>query len=174
MTSHTLIVLRHAKTEPLTSGPLASGARTDQDRGLTARGHHDAAVAGAWLAEQSLRPDLVLCSPARRTRQTWHDVAIAIAEAAGGSGARVEYAHDLYGSTRQATLDLLAGTAEAVDTVLVIGHNPTLSELSAGLDPERGEALRTCGIAVHDVPGRWADLAGSGAPLRLAHTPRAD
>lgn len=174
MTSHTLILLRHAKAEPLTSGPLASGARTDHDRPLTPRGHRDAAVAGAWLADQSLQPDLVLCSPARRTRQTWHDVAIAMAEAAGGTGARVEYARGLYESTRQDVLDLLAGTTEAVGAVLVIGHNPTLSELSARLDPGHGEALRTCGIAVHDVPGPWAELARTGAPLRLAHTPRAD
>ena len=60
----TLVVLRHSKSAypPDTA---------DVDRPLSARGQRDAAAAGHWLRDQGLIPDLVLCSIAVRTRQTW-------------------------------------------------------------------------------------------------------
>src|SRR4051812_30819300 len=67
----TLVILRHAKAErPATAD--------DHGRPLTERGHADAAAAGRWLSAHGYRPELVLCSPARRTRQTWHAVAVAL------------------------------------------------------------------------------------------------
>ena len=59
-----LILLRHAHAEPASTG------QADFDRPLSPRGLAEAEAAGAWLAEQSLLPDRVLCSPARRTRET--------------------------------------------------------------------------------------------------------
>ena len=64
MSERTLVILRHAKAE-------RPAELADADRPLTQRGHADAAAAGAWLAARGYRPDLVLCSPAKRTRQTW-------------------------------------------------------------------------------------------------------
>ena len=69
--TRTLVLLRHAKAEA-----AGSDAPDDAERPLTARGHADAAAAGAWLARHGLLPDVVICSPARRTRQTWHGVAL--------------------------------------------------------------------------------------------------
>ena len=67
MTVRTLVLLRHAKAD----NPFGMA---DADRPLTERGLRDARAAGRWLAQQAL-PELVLCSPARRTRQTWQAVA---------------------------------------------------------------------------------------------------
>jgi phosphohistidine phosphatase len=58
--------------------------------------------------------------------------------------------------------------------VLLIGHNPGLSDLSATLDPEGADGLRTAGIAVHTVNGDWTDLTAAAAPLATSHTARAD
>lgn len=78
-----LIVLRHAKA---THKP----GFTDVDRPLTARGLRDADAAGEWLRDRELIPDLVLCSSALRTRETWDRVALALgaaqAPAAQGRG----------------------------------------------------------------------------------------
>src|SRR6266498_2630447 len=71
MTDRVLVLLRHAKAEH--PAKLA-----DVDRPLTPRGHADSGAAGAWLASQGLVPDLVLCSPSRRTRDTWHSVKLAL------------------------------------------------------------------------------------------------
>jgi phosphohistidine phosphatase SixA len=59
-----LILLRHAHAEPATAG------QADLDRPLSAEGLAEAEAAGRWLAEQKLVPDCVLCSPARRARET--------------------------------------------------------------------------------------------------------
>src|SRR3546814_3844287 len=59
-----LILLRHAHAEPPATG------QSDLDRPLSAEGNAEAEAAGRWLQEQRLVPDLVLCSPSRRTRET--------------------------------------------------------------------------------------------------------
>ncbi|MCP2324110.1 phosphohistidine phosphatase [Hamadaea flava] len=174
MTARTLVLLRHAKAD------RPSGI-ADTDRPLTDRGHADAAAAGAWLLASGHVPDLVLCSPARRTRQTWHSVAIAL----GGAGSpKVQYERELYDGELAEALDLIAAAAKESaaeasagksHTILLIGHNPTISQLSAALD-QAGQAdsdgLRTSGIAVHELPDEWH--AGTVAPLRATHTARAD
>jgi len=63
-----LIVMRHAKAGELPGGP-------DFERALEgARGRSDSAAAGEWLLSRGYQPDAVICSAARRTRQTWQYV----------------------------------------------------------------------------------------------------
>ena len=72
-----------------------------------------------------------------------------------------------------AALDLIRSVADNASTILVIGHNPTMSALSYRLDDSRvrpAGGLRTSGIAVHRVNTSWADLAT--APMTAEHTPR--
>jgi phosphohistidine phosphatase len=112
----------------------------------------------------------VVCSPALRTRETWSGVV-------SGLGAtdrrRVEYQPALYTAGVDEVLDVIAGVADQVSTVLVIGHNPTLSMASAHLDPTRAGGIRTAGIAVHTIPGPWSACRPASAPLVQAHTARA-
>ena len=164
MSARTLVLLRHAKAERPDGLP-------DPDRPLTDRGHADAAAAGAWLLASDHVPDLVLCSPARRTRQTWHSVAIAL----GGAGSpSVRYERDLYDGDADAAVHLIAAAAKEGHSILLIGHNPTISQLSVLLDSEGqadSDGLRTSGIAVHELPDDWQ--AGLPAPLRSTYTARA-
>ena len=165
MTS-TLVILRHAKTE-------RSEELVDIDRSLTERGHADAGAAGAWLSAHGYRPELVVCSPARRTRQTWHGLAIGMNRT---EAPEVRYEPVVYGGDGEDVLDLLRSVPDGFGTVLLIGHNPALSVLSAALDPEAArdsDGLSTCGLAVHEVPGPWADLRPGGARLIASHTARA-
>lgn len=164
MTARTLVLLRHAKAERPDGPP-------DQDRSLTDRGHADAAAAGAWLLASGHIPDLVLCSPARRTRQTWHSVAIALGDAGSPT---VRYERDLYDGDPDAAVHLIAAAAKEGQSILLIGHNPTISQLSVVLDAEGqadSDGLRTSGIAVHELPEDWH--AGQLAPLRSTYTARA-
>jgi phosphohistidine phosphatase len=162
----TLVILRHAKAE------RPSGV-ADLDRALTQRGHADAAAAGAWLASRGYIPDLVICSPAKRTRQTWHGVAVALA---GARAPEVRYEPGLYDDGIGELLDLLKGVPDRVGTVLLIGHNPTVSALSAVLDDDTArdsDGLRTSGIAVHARDGEWSGYAPGTAALVATGTPRA-
>jgi phosphohistidine phosphatase len=170
MTGRTLVLLRHAKAE--TPGDLP-----DFDRRLTTRGRNDSDAAGSWLAAHTLRPDLVLCSPATRTRQTWQGVAVALATAdpAGGEP-EVHYERGLYDGGRTELVDLLRAVPDTVHTVLVIGHNPTMSDVSILLRPDRPDeltGLRTCGLAVHRPSGAWSDTEPGSADLVQEHTARA-
>jgi phosphohistidine phosphatase len=157
----TLVLLRHAKA----ANPEG---RPDLDRPLTQRGHADAAAAGAWLEQRGYTPDVVICSPARRTRQTWHGVALALP-----AGAQVSYPDEAYTADARELLELVRAAGGAA-TVLLIGHNPAMSALSCLLDPDGADpdGLRTCGLAVHESTQPWSRWRGEDAAVTAAHTAR--
>lgn len=114
----TLILLRHAHAEPAAMG------QADVDRPLSPEGLAEAEAAGRWLAEHGLVPDRVLCSPARRTRETL--------EAVLGIVGFVE--QRLEAGIYEATPGALAALADAhreVERLLLVGHNPGLERLLA-------------------------------------------
>ncbi|MFI5893345.1 SixA phosphatase family protein [Actinoplanes sp. NPDC051513] len=171
MTVRTLVLLRHAKAEP-------PGDHPDFDRRLTTRGENDADAAGAWLADERIHPDLVLCSSAARTRQTWQGVSIALAQAGqAGVSPEVRYEKSLYGGGRTEVFDLLRTVPDTVHTVLVVGHNPTVSEVSIMLIPDEqwdGQEveLRTAGLAVHRTENGWDTTEPGSMRLVERHTAR--
>lgn len=187
MTERRIVLLRHAKAEQ------PEGV-ADADRPLSARGHADAAAAGAWLEHSGYRPMEVICSPTKRTRQTWHEVALGMtAPMAGhrprhpterssviepahvpGLGPIVHYDERVYAGRAEDLLDLLRTVDASRPTVLLVGHNPSISGLSLLLDPVHADpdGLRTAGLAVHLLASGWADLAPSGAPLERWYTAR--
>jgi phosphohistidine phosphatase len=70
-----LILLRHGKAESV------SDLGGDAERGLTDRGRRDSALMGRVLSQAGVKPDLVLVSDARRTRETWEEVSAAFPSA---------------------------------------------------------------------------------------------
>ncbi|MGK5679994.1 SixA phosphatase family protein [Actinoplanes sp. URMC 104] len=171
MTARTLVILRHAKAE-------TPDARPDFDRRLTTAGQTDADAAGAWLADGSLHPDLVLCSPATRTRQTWQGVSIAMAQGRPGGGTpEVHYEQSLYDGGPTEVFDLLRKVPESARTVLVVGHNPTVSAVSLLMIPDEQYdgvevVLKTAGLAVHRAEGSWASTEPRSMRLLERHTAR--
>jgi phosphohistidine phosphatase len=137
-----LIVLRHAKAVTELGLP-------DFERSLTGRGRRDAAAAGEWLGRARLRPDLVHCSPARRTRETLDHL---------GLETEVGFEPALYDNDVGMLLELLGGTGDDVGTLLLIGHNPSLHQLVHDLTGDGGETFPTCAIAVIDIDGDWAGI----------------
>jgi len=146
----TLIVLRHAKSD-------WPDDVEDFERPLAGRGRRDAPAAGRWLAEHAGEIDLVVCSPAKRARQTWKRVAGELP-----SAPKARFEPRLYGEGVAALLDVLADLPEDAGTVLFVGHNPDLSELVERLSGT-GCELRTSSIAVIDLGTKT---------LRATATPR--
>jgi phosphohistidine phosphatase len=171
MTLRTLILLRHAKAE-------TPGEVPDFDRSLTDRGTSDADAAGAWLADERLHPDLVICSPAKRTRQTWQAASVALTQGSPGHGApEVHYEDQLYYGGRTEVFDLLRAVPDTVRTILVVGHNPTMSDVSALLIPDQqwdgvATELKTSGLAVHTSEAAWSETQPKGMHLARRHTAR--
>lgn len=121
-----LLLLRHAKSS--WDDPLLD----DFDRPLAKRGRNAARRMGDWLAAQAVRPDLILCSPAKRTRETLDLIAPAL-----GPDMTAEFDRDLYLATADDLLRRLQQVDSNVGTVLVIGHNPGLQDLALALAAPR-------------------------------------
>lgn len=166
--SRQLLVLRHAKAEPV--------AASDHDRVLTRRGRADAAAVGRWIAELGLAPDYVVVSSAARTEETWAEVA-----AEAGLTSEVVSDQSLYGAGTDAALEILRSVPADARSVMLVGHNPTMAYLvhlldDGGADPvvfaEVGAGYPTSAIAVLDVPGAWSALDVAGARIQKFHIGR--
>ena len=113
-----LILLRHGKADSV------SALGGDLERGLTDRGRRDAALMGRVLAEAGLVPDLVLVSSARRTRETWEELAPAFPKA------NVEFSRGLYLASRDHLAHAVDATGDEAGCLMIVGHNPGLHELA--------------------------------------------
>ena len=116
-----LILFRHGKAEP------ESASGEDFDRKLAPRGLRESAEMGAHLADLGFAPDLVLISPAARTRETW-----AAAEA-HFPNAKVSFDGELYHADSGSVRQEAERVGKGVGTVMVVGHNPGLQELAVRL-----------------------------------------
>jgi phosphohistidine phosphatase len=120
----------------------------------------------------------VLCSPAARTRQTWQGVSIALAQAMPETPApEVRYEKGLYAGGRTEVFDLLRAVPDEVKTVLVVGHNPTVSDVSLLLIPDdqydgNDVGLKTSGLAVHRTDAPWSATSPGSMRLVERHTAR--
>jgi phosphohistidine phosphatase len=158
-----LLLLRHAKAAP------AAGGMADRDRPLAARGQRDADLIGALIASEP--PDLILCSPARRTRETLVGVLRHLKRPP-----QPLFVDALYdGGTDYR--DAIMQAAGEGSRVLVIGHNPAVHRTALSLTGAGDAALYamlggkfpTCGLAViaFDI-NDWKKLVrGSGELLAL-------
>jgi phosphohistidine phosphatase len=157
LTERTLLILRHAKAVRESSG--GDKARPLNDRGLA-----NASAAGRWLLAEGLIPDRVLCSTATRTRQTWQQVAASLGEA--GGRVQVSFDERVYDAGAGSLLGLIRECPDSVQTLLVVGHNPAVQELAAGLTGQPALAFPTCALAVTAVRGSWRDAGPAVARAR--------
>jgi len=165
-----LMLLRHAKSNWSSSG-MQDAARPLSDRGEAA-----ARMMGGYMARHSLVPERVLCSPARRTRDTWAAIG-----AQWPADVDVVFDRRLYAATAQAILSIVRAQDDAARTLLVIGHNPGLQEaaelLIAAGDVELRERLRekfpTAALAVIDFTiDKWSRIHERSGRLDRYITPR--
>lgn len=165
----TLVLMRHAKAEE-------GLGQADHDRELSGRGRRDAEAAGAWLRSEGLVPDLVICSTAVRTRQTWE-----MACRGGAQTEFVEFRKSVYAGGAEEVLETVREDAGLVGTVLVIGHNPTMANLTSLLSDGEGshqahdalaDGFVTSGLAVLRYDGDWADIDLGGCELTRFHVSR--
>ncbi len=116
----TLVLLRHAKS--------AWPDVPDHERPLARRGVRDAPAMGRWLRAAGHVPDQVLCSTARRARETWQ-----LAQLALGAAPPVVFDDRAYQASALQLLDLIRSAPAAARTLLVVGHDPAVPELAVTL-----------------------------------------
>jgi phosphohistidine phosphatase len=166
MTARFLILTRHAKSD---WGDLAL---PDHDRPLNTRGRAAAPLIGAYLRDKGVHPDIVLCSTARRTQDTWEGIA---AQMAGPPDVILQ--RGLYNATSG---DIAHIIAQAQGTcIMVIGHNPGIGDLAAYLahrpvahhDFTRYPTGATTVLRFDDL-ATWANLRPQSGKLQGFVTPR--
>ena len=152
-----LVVMRHAEA-------AWEGSGGDRMRPLTPRGRQQARAVGVSLAAAGWKPRCVLCSQAVRTLQTWEMLAPALP-----TPEQVVTSWDLYHGGAAAYLGALAlGGGEAA-TVMLVGHNPVVSELVELLTNQRVR-FGTADVALlrAEIEGRWRGWeVAVGVPVRF-------
>jgi phosphohistidine phosphatase len=159
----TLLVLRHAKA-------AGEPGVNDAERPLTGGGRRDASAAGRWLLARGITPDRVLCSSARRTRETWEQIGAVLGAAAPGQDA-VSFERRLYDAGAQDLLDLVNEQPGDARTLLTVGHNPACGQLVALLTRRLDIAFPACALAVIRLGESWAAAAPGGGELAGLWTP---
>jgi len=150
-----LYLMRHAKSS------WSDPALTDRERPLNPRGLRNAPEMGRRLAERGPLPRRAISSPARRAR----DTARAVLEASGVDTALLEIDERLYFDGIEGWQSVIEDCDEAVDCLLVVGHNPDFShfvrELSGPLSAGGRADLPTAALARFELTGRWRRLQPS-------------
>lgn len=149
-----LMLLRHAKSD------WKDDTLADLERPLADKGKKSICKISHWLHDQALLPDLILVSPAKRTRQTLKRLKLP-------KTIPIEVHTELYLANLTTLTSLLAQVPSHYERVLIIGHNPGLEALMRFLSQkQQNHTLKlfpTASLAHFVMPFNWQTLnAGSG------------
>ncbi len=127
----TLYLIRHAKSD------WKNPALTDSERPLNKRGLRDAPFMAKKLNELSFNPDLIVCSPAQRTKTT--------AELISKSTSCL-YDASIYEASLNDLTHLINSLPNEKTAIAIIGHNPSITNLSNYLTNDFISNMPTCSI----------------------------
>jgi len=158
-----VIIVRHAKSVPF-------GYDNDFYRDLTERGEDDATKISAKLQSLGITPDLVIASPATRTMHT----ASIFCQNLEYDPIKIRQINEFYeGVTTQGFIEILQDLPEAVQTVLVFGHNPTVYYLVYNLVKYFNSDMPTCSTVALDFQvEKWQEVSARGAQVAFQITPK--
>ncbi|WP_426058690.1 SixA phosphatase family protein [Hymenobacter sp. B1770] len=159
----TLYLLRHAKSS------WSFDELSDQERPLNDRGRDDAPVMGQALAKRRICPDLVVSSPAVRAMST----AVLVAR-------EMKYPHDkiivepgIYGADVDDLLAIIHGLPDTAGSVLLVGHNPTITETASALSPSVINEMPTAAVVcLHFACSQWAEVDKANAEFYFFDSPK--
>ena len=158
-----LYLLRHAKSS------WNYPELNDFERPLNKRGRQDAPVMAGVLKKDGSVPDLILSSPATRAAMT----ARAFAELLRLDETRLKFDLRIYEATPSILLDLTSGVDDTVQKLMLVGHNPGLTDLANFLNTHHIENIPTAGIcAIALEIDRWELLTENCGKFLFLKTPK--
>ncbi len=131
-----LYLIRHAKSD------WSEEDRSDFERSLNKRGKKDLPFMAQRLKKFGIKPDLILSSPAKRAKKTVK----VLAETIGYPCDKISYEESLYDSSYTAYRYLLDSLDEKFNSVFIVAHNPTLTEVGERLSGAILTNIPTCSI----------------------------
>ncbi len=161
-----LYLLRHAKSSWDDEG------LSDVERPLAPRGEKASAAIGKHLRKHGVAPELILCSPSVRTRETLDRIGLDESE--------IRFEDAIYEATAGELVEVLHGVTPGIESVMLIGHNPGIERLAitlarggdgAGLE-RLARKYPTAALATLTFYGSWAELGPDDAELASFVTPK--
>lgn len=155
----TLTLVRHAKSS------WKNADLTDKKRPLNERGEHDAPIMGARIVAAGIRPSLILSSPAVRA---WTTAKI-IAQEIGYPREFLQREAELYLASVDTLLNVLGRQDAEFNNIMLVGHNPGLTEFANYLSPGLTDNVPTSGIVAVSFEGEDWDLRPAPATELIAY-----
>ena len=144
----TIYLVRHAKSS--WDNPRLS----DFERPLNKRGKRDAPFMGKQLNEMEINPDLIISSPAKRTKKT----AMNIAEKIRYPKKRIVYKDEIYEASEKTLLDVIKKLDNKLDSVMIFAHNPGLTQLNNFISKKYIDNIPTCGVVALECDREWSEV----------------
>lgn len=152
-----LVLMRHAKSD------WGDNSLSDHDRPLNRRGMEDAPSMAQWIEENDLIPDQIICSSAKRTRETVELMLQVWAQEPTWSSEE-----SLYLAAPDTIVSTIRSGFSGANTLMIVAHNPGMAYLASML-AGKGVDMPTAAIAVFEVTNaQWCDF-DSGTALQLTH-----
>lgn len=159
----TLFLVRHAKSSWDNPG------LRDYNRPLNDRGLHDAPRMGNLLHQLGIKPDLMVSSPAKRALTT----AQFFAKAFGMPEAAIVQNPNIYEAYATEIFQIISELPETAQTVMLFGHNPTLTDVANRFSTDLIDNVPTCGvIQIASTAGSWAEFYEGNAYLKARFFPK--
>jgi phosphohistidine phosphatase len=176
-TPRRLILLRHA--EAVAPDPGNFSVESDMARPLTHDGECAAMRCGMWLHQNGLAPDAVLCSPAARAQQTFSGVQSALPPSSADT---VFLRPEIYEADLGSLISVLRQAPPQARTILLVGHNPGISDFARWLDGRNemlDQGFAPASLAVFEMIGSdlvpdqtsWANCDGLSLTLHTFTRP---
>jgi phosphohistidine phosphatase len=155
-----LTLVRHAKSS------WSDSELADRERPLNRRGERDAPLMGRRISEHGIRPSLIVTSPAVRARTT----ARIIAQEIGYPIEFLQRENALYLASLNTLLDVVVQQDDGFNSLMVVGHNPGLTDFAGFLVPGLTDNLPTSGVvSVRMEMSDWSNLHEQPAAELIAY-----
>lgn len=145
----TLLLLRHAEAED------RKPDQSDFDRALTAKGVRQSTLLADELVRRHIKPHYILCSAASRAKSTAEFVTSLLNIAIEN----IHFDASIYNADALQLLSAVRTTKSKYESLLLVGHNPTISSLTNFLDPDFKVGMNTCDLVQMELElNNWGEL----------------
>ncbi|MDH5736179.1 MAG: histidine phosphatase family protein [Gammaproteobacteria bacterium] len=157
-----LLLVRHASSD------YAGLGVKDIDRVLNETGIQQAHAMAAYVKNKGICPDLLITSPSARTRKT----ALFFVDSFGIGENKIKLVDDIYEAEPETLLEIIRNVSNSIDTLMLVGHNPSIALLSSYLSDQIIDQVPTCGVVdlIFDIDD-WASVSEGGGQLISLESP---
>ena len=154
----TIHFLRHAKSS------WDNFELKDYDRPLSTRGIQDADLMGNYFRSKKIKLDLVISSPSKRTTET-------LEHFFQFERPKVQFEESIYHATLDEILDVIFSIPEDTESIMLVGHNPSMHEITEYLGNKFINKYPTCCLAALTIDSSWNEISQGCGKLEFIKKP---